>query len=66
MAFRIAQISDARPSATTPCFVATFRRVADHIANMRADLVLSSGDMSLGGAAQEEDPHRSQAPARQA
>jgi Icc protein len=55
MAFRMAQISDTHLSARKPYFVANFLRVADHIANTGADLVLNSGDMSLDGAAQEED-----------
>ncbi|HEU0158993.1 MAG TPA: metallophosphoesterase [Hyphomicrobiaceae bacterium] len=55
MVFRVAQISDAHLSASKPYFVANFLRVADHIGANGADLVISSGDMSLDGAAQKED-----------
>lgn len=55
MVFRIAQISDTHLSGSKPYFVANFRKVASHIAQAGADLVLHTGDVSLDGSAQEDD-----------
>ena len=53
--FVIAQISDTHLSAAKPFFADNFRVVAEQINADRPDLVLNSGDISLNGAADEED-----------
>ena len=55
MTFRIAHISDTHLSRNKPYFVANFLTAAKHIANIGADLVLHTGDISLDGSAQEDD-----------
>src|SRR5262249_61431625 len=55
MVFRIAHISDTHLSDNKPYFVANFRKVARHIAQAGADLVLHTGDVSLDGSAPEDD-----------
>jgi 3',5'-cyclic-AMP phosphodiesterase len=56
MVFRIAHISDTHLSGTKPYFAANFLKVVNQISSGGADLVLNSGDMSLDGSAQENDP----------
>ncbi|MDX2201524.1 MAG: metallophosphoesterase [Hyphomicrobiaceae bacterium] len=55
MTFRIAQISDTHLGAAKPDFVPGFAGVAAHVNASRPDLVVNSGDMSLDGAAVEDD-----------
>jgi len=55
MSFRIAHISDTHLSGQKPYFVANFLKVARHIGEHGADLVLNSGDMSLDGSAAVAD-----------
>lgn len=55
MTYRIAHISDTHLSGRRPFFVANFLQVCDHVTGARPDLVLNTGDMSLDGAAREED-----------
>jgi 3',5'-cyclic AMP phosphodiesterase CpdA len=53
--YRIAHISDTHLGRAKPYFVANFLRVATHLAIARPNLVVNGGDMSLDGAACEED-----------
>src|SRR5262245_60739653 len=55
MTFRLAQISDTHLSARKPFFVENFNIVAAALAASAPDLVLSTGDMSLDGTAEESD-----------
>ena len=55
MAYRLAQISDTHLSGDKPLFVASFQRVAEHIAANQPDLVVNTGDLSLDGAARTGD-----------
>lgn len=55
MSFRIAQISDTHLSAAKPFFVENFQALARWLRSSRPDLVVNSGDISLDGAAREDD-----------
>lgn len=55
MTFQIAQISDTHLSADKPYFVANFERTGEALRAQRPDLVLNSGDISLDGAASNDD-----------
>jgi hypothetical protein len=53
--YRIAQISDTHLSRDKPLFVANFERVAAHVAALRPDLVVNTGDMALDGVIRPDD-----------
>jgi 3',5'-cyclic AMP phosphodiesterase CpdA len=53
MAFRIAQISDVHLSARRPFFQHNFEVLLEHLGDAAADLIVSTGDMTLDGAHHE-------------
>ena len=55
MAFTLAQISDTHLGAGTPLFRANFGRVAGALHDLRPDVLVHTGDVSLDGADQEAD-----------
>lgn len=55
MSFRLAQISDTHLSARAPGFSANFNILAMHLREMRPDLVVNTGDLSLNGADEAAD-----------
>ena len=55
MAFTVAQVSDTHLGVKTPLFRANFERVAHALRQIRPDLVVASGDVSLDGADIEAD-----------
>ena len=55
MTFRLAQISDTHLSNRVPGFRANFDLLAEHLRDMRPDLVINTGDISLDGADRVED-----------
>jgi Icc protein len=55
MSFVIAQISDTHLSDSKPFFVENFRRFAAHLRDVKPDLVVSTGDLSINGADLRED-----------
>lgn len=55
MVYRLAQISDTHLSRDKPFFVANFERVAAHVAALRPDLVVNTGDMALDGVIRPDD-----------
>lgn len=55
MTFRLAQISDTHLSARAPGFTANFDALAGHLREVRPDLVVNTGDLSLDGADVEAD-----------
>ncbi len=55
MTFTLAQVSDTHLGAGTPLFRANFDRVAAALHDLRPDLLVHTGDVSLDGAGQEAD-----------
>ena len=55
MAFTLAQVSDTHLGAKTPLFRPNFDRVLQALENIRPDLIIASGDVSLNGADLDAD-----------
>jgi alkaline phosphatase D len=55
MAFRIAQISDMHLSARRPFFQHNWEVLLDHLGQAAPDLVVCTGDMTIGGTEHESD-----------
>lgn len=53
--FRLIQVSDTHLSRTRPFFVDNWDLVVAHINQVRPDMVLNTGDISLNGADDEDD-----------